>query len=61
MSKSNKKDTKVKRLQDAIDAYVNSQVNGTFNYKQVSAALGAATPKLQRAIAMYLSARDYEG
>ncbi|MDE5594079.1 MAG: ribonuclease R [Muribaculaceae bacterium] len=61
MSKSNKKDTKVKRLQDAIDAYVNSQVNGTFNYKQVSAALGASTPKLQRAIAMYLAELAYEG
>lgn len=61
MSKSYKKDTKVKRLQDAIDEYVNSQTNGSFNYKQVSAALGATTPKLQRAIAMYLAELAYDG
>ena len=61
MAKSNKKETQSKRLHEAIDTYVGCQENGTFNYKQVSAAIGATTPKQQRAVALYLAELAFDG
>lgn len=61
MAKSKKNDTQAKRLREAVDIYVSCQQNGTFNYKQVSAAVGAAAPMQQRAVALYLAELAFDG
>ena len=61
MAKSSKKDNSSKRLREAVDIYVGCQESGTFNYKQVSAAVGAVTPAQQRAVALYLAELSFDG
>ncbi len=61
MAKSSKKDNQSKRLREAVDTYVSCQESGTFNYKQVSAAVGAATPMQQRSVALYLAELAFDG
>lgn len=61
MAKSSKKDNRAQRLRQAVDIYVAAQDNATFNYKQVSAAVGAVTPAQQRAVALYLAELAFDG
>lgn len=61
MAKSSKKDTQAKRLREAVDTYVSCQENGTYNYKQVSAAVGATAPMQQRSVALYLAELAFDG
>ena len=61
MAKPNKKENQSKRLRDAVDTYISCQEGGSFNYKQVSAAVGAVIPKQQRAVALYLAELAFDG
>lgn len=55
------KNIKADQLKRLIIEFVNLQQNNTFNYKQVSHALGATTPKQQRAIALTLAELAFDG
>lgn len=44
-----------KKINGQIAEYIKQQKNNTFNYKQVSAAIGAQTPAKQRLVALRLS------
>lgn len=59
MSKSTKRGEI--RLHNEITEYIQQQKNNTFNYKQVSAAIGAKTPAKQRAVAMRLYELSLDG
>ncbi|MBD5185272.1 MAG: ribonuclease R [Bacteroides sp.] len=48
-------------LDEAVREYINGQGAATFNYKQASAAIGAATPKMQKAVAMLLAEMAFDG
>lgn len=45
----------------AVDQYIANPSVPTFNYKQVSAAIGADTPAQQRAVALYLAELAFDG
>ncbi|MDE7335134.1 MAG: RNB domain-containing ribonuclease, partial [Muribaculaceae bacterium] len=49
------------KLFDEIAAYIKQQKNNTFNYKQVSAAIGAKTGPKQREVAMRLYELSLDG
>lgn len=49
------------KLNEQVAEYIQRQKNNTFNYKQVSAAIGAKTPLKQRAVAMRLNELAFEG
>lgn len=49
------------KLQKLIMEFVQQQKNNTFNYKQVSAAIGAKTGPKQRAVAMMLCELAFDG
>lgn len=55
------RNTVSKELYDLIDGYINTMGNKTFNYKQVSHAIGADTPQLQKAVAMRLAELEFDG
>lgn len=57
-SKTSRGDAK---LYEQIAEYIRQQKNNTFNYKQVSAAIGAKTPLKQRAVAMRLHELAFDG
>jgi len=57
-SKTNRGDAKLDKL---IAEYIRQQKNNTFNYKQVSAAIGAKTGPKQRSIAMRLQEMSLDG
>lgn len=61
MAKTSKKDNRLQRLRQAVDAYVAAQDKASFNYRQVSAAVGAETPARQRAVALYLAELAFDG
>ena len=44
-----------------VDAYIADQQNGTYNYKQVSNAIGADTPARQKAVALRLAELAFDG
>ena len=44
-----------------VDAYIAAQQNGTYNYKQVSNAIGADTPARQKAVALRLAELAFDG
>ena len=50
-----------KELFALIDDYIVSQGNKTFNYKQVSHAIGVDTPQALKAVAMRLAELEYDG
>ena len=50
-----------KQLHDKIQEYIWKQGNNTFNYKQVSAGVGARTPVAQRSVAMMLAEMAFDG
>ncbi len=53
--------SQVKDLREAVDKCLLSQAKGTFNYKQVSFALGVVAPAAQRAVALYLAELAFDG
>ena len=63
MATNNKKGqrTQAKQLYAAIDEYINNQGNKTFNYKQVSHAIGVNTPAASKAVAMRLAELEFDG
>ena len=44
-----------------VDTYVAAQTGATFNYRQVSAAVGVVDPTGQRAVALYLAELAFDG
>ena len=57
-SKNQKKAAKLMQL---VKDFIAQQHNNTFNYKQVSHAIGATTPKQQRAVALALAEMAFDG
>ena len=60
MARSSKKSSVVK-LAQLVKEFINQQKNNTFNYKQVSHAIGASTPKQQRSVALTLAELAFDG
>lgn len=60
---SKKKQTKKtsRQLKADVEYYITKQQNNTFNYKQVSAAIGADNPAAQRSVALYLAELAFDG
>ena len=57
-SKNQKKAAKLMQL---VKDFIAQQHNNTFNYKQMSHAIGATTPKQQRAVALALAEMAFDG
>ncbi len=55
MAKTNITKKEAEKIRSAVDTYIAAQKNNTFNYKQVSHAIGVSEPLQQRAVALYLS------
>lgn len=50
-----------KEIRQEITDYISSLGNTTFNYRQVSAAIGAKSPAMQRGVAMKLAEMAFDG
>ena len=62
MANSRKARNKTARnLHEVIDEFINNQGNKTFNYKQVSHAIGADTKPLQKTVALRLAELEFDG
>ena len=61
MAKTTKTKKQTEELRSAVDKYISQQKNGTYNYRQVSHALGLDTPAAQRAVALYLAELAFDG
>ncbi|MCF0214651.1 MAG: RNB domain-containing ribonuclease, partial [Muribaculaceae bacterium] len=61
MARSSKKGISGKQLRAMVLEYVESQKSNTFNYHQVSAALGLGSAANQRAVAMALAELAFDG
>ncbi len=61
MAKTFKSKTQIRQLRAMVDAAVSQQSNATFNYRQISHAIGHDTPAAQRAIAIYLAELAFDG
>ena len=57
--KSPKPDTKA--IHQAVDQYIANPSSKTFNYKQVSAAIGIDNPTHHRSVALYLAEKAFDG
>ena len=60
MATKNKK-TAARALLDAVERYTANPASKTYNYKQVSSAIGITTPSQQRAVAMHLAEMAFDG
>ena len=60
-SSSNKSGSKVSALKNQVEEFVRQQKNNTYNYRQVSHAIGANTPAQQRNIALMLVEMAFNG
>ena len=49
------------RIKTLIDTYIAGTPTGSYNYKQVSAAIGANSPAEQRTVALYLAELAFDG
>lgn len=58
---SKKTKRKTAELRAAIDSFVSNQENNTFNYRQVSHAIGVDDTSSQRTIALYLAELAFDG
>lgn len=56
-----KSDERFELLNESVGNYIREAGNKTFNYKQVSYAIGADTSEEQRAVALILARKAYEG
>ena len=61
MARSTSSSKSTARLKSQVEVYASQQQNNTFNYKQVSHAIGAATPAAQRSVAMILAEMAFDG
>ena len=61
MAKTTKKTKQTDLIRDAVDSYIQQQSNATFNYKQVSHALGIENPAQQRVVALKLAELAFDG
>ena len=61
MPRSTSSNKAAARLKSQVSVYTSQQQNNTFNYKQVSHAIGAATPAAQRSVAMILAEMAFDG
>lgn len=61
MSRSAKKSVSGKVMRAQVLEYVENQKNNTFNYRQVSSALGYTSPNHQRQVAMALAELAFDG
>lgn len=61
MAKTKDNRKHIARIKASVDAYIASTPTGTYNYKQVSAALGLGTPGDQRTVALYLAELAFDG
>lgn len=63
MARSTKKKSapSKKELRRKVREYLQQQLNGTFNYKQVSHAVDANSPSQQKEVAMMLAEMAYDG
>lgn len=50
-----------RELYSLIDEYIKTRGSKTFNYKQVSHAIGADAPQLQKAVALRLAELEFDG
>lgn len=60
-SSSNKSGSKASALKTQVEEFVRQQKNNTYNYRQVSHAIGASTPAQQRNIALMLVEMAFNG
>ncbi|MDE6301871.1 MAG: ribonuclease R [Muribaculaceae bacterium] len=51
----------VKAIHQAVDRYIANPPYKTFNYKQVSQAIGVANPTHHRSVALYLAEKAFDG
>ncbi len=61
MARSKKTSPDTLALRQAVDIFIADPTAKTFNYKQVSAAIGAASPTQHRAVALYLAELAFDG
>ncbi len=61
MAKTKKTSADTNALRALVDQYIANPSAKTFNYKQVSAAIGAEAPQQLRSVAMYLAEMAYDG
>ena len=61
MAKTKKTSADTNALRALVDQYIANPSDKTFNYKQVSAAIGAEAPQQLRSVAMYLAEMAYDG
>lgn len=61
MARNTKKQRQTVEISSAVDSYISRQENNTFNYKQVSAALGLEAHAAQRSVALYLAELAFDG
>jgi len=61
MARSTKSNVKTRDLAAAVHDYILHQGNSSFNYRQVSFAIGADNAKTQRAVAMLLAELAFDG
>jgi len=61
MPRKGSKASALLKLREKVEDYIWKQNNNTFNYKQVSAAVGAKTPVNQRSVAMLLAEMAFDG
>lgn len=61
MAQSNKRKKSNSELQRKVGEFINVQKNNTFNYKQVSHAIGATTHTQQKSVAMILAEMAFDG
>ncbi len=61
MAKNKAKSADKAAMYTAVDQFIAAQGNKTFNYRQVSAGIGASGSSQQRAIALYLAELAFDG
>lgn len=61
MPRKESKATALQKLRSKVEEFVWRQGNNSFNYKQVSAAVGARTPVNQRSVALLLAEMAFDG
>ncbi len=61
MAKNTNTKKNVGRIRLNIDTYIAGNPTGTFNYRQISSALGLNAPAEQRHVAMYLAEMAFDG
>ena len=55
MPKTIKTKKQAAQIRTYVDTFIAQQSGGTYNYKQVSSAIGQTSPAAQRAVALYLA------